>query len=376
MPNLQKRDRSTGLLVKAAVILAAALAGLSPEQATAGPVNETVVHGDVTIMRQGSRTIIQASDGSIINFENFDILPHELVRFIQPDQLSRVLNRITGPEPTVIQGQLMANGQVYVVNPAGVAFTNGAVVNVGGLYAAAGDLSNEDFLAGEDNFTNLRGAVVNDGVITGDAVHLIGQQVANHGKIDAEGGVVTMLAGDSVYMKRHGERIMVRIDGVDLGDRAASSADVTGEAVTDAAAAVENTGTINAEGGHVFFGAGDMYSAAIRNTGTVRAETFTVATTNEAARIEGEITIHSEDDCEDEDDDGDDEDARKEDEDDEDDDEDACKEEDEEDCDEDDCDEDECDEEDECEDDDEDEDEDEEEEARREEDGDDDDDDD
>ena len=142
------RDADTSVtgLIKVAVVGCAVWAGLATSPGYAGPTNEQVVAGEVTFVRDGNQTVIRAGDGSIINYSSFDILPHELVEFIQPGELSRVLNRITGPDPTSIQGSLLANGQVYIVNPAGVFFTAGAVVDVGGIYAAAGNISDADFL--------------------------------------------------------------------------------------------------------------------------------------------------------------------------------------------------------------------------------------
>ena len=91
--------------------------------------------------------------------------------------MASVLNRITGADPSRIDGTLLANGRVYIVNPAGVFFGNGALVDVGQIYAAAGQIANEDFLNGIDHFTDLTGSVINDGAIIAEAVHLIGSQV-------------------------------------------------------------------------------------------------------------------------------------------------------------------------------------------------------
>ena len=109
------------------------IASLVFQYSWAGPSGEQVVAGDVAFERSGDITVINASNGSIINYQQFDVLPHETVQFVQPDALSRVLNRVTGPDPSAIAGTLLANGIVYIVNPAGVYFANGALVNVGGI---------------------------------------------------------------------------------------------------------------------------------------------------------------------------------------------------------------------------------------------------
>ncbi|MCH7547128.1 MAG: filamentous hemagglutinin N-terminal domain-containing protein [Planctomycetes bacterium] len=273
-----------------AVIVALAVAVvLLAELVVAGPVNPSVKRGNVTFTQQGNDFIITASDGSIINYDAFGILNHESIQFIQPGEAARVMNRITGPDPTLIDGSLSANGIVYIVNPAGVYFSQGAIVNVGGIYAAAGSITDENYIKNVDLFNNLSGMVQNDGTIHADLVHLIGRNVANHGQIVAPRGIVTMLAGNSVLIRRHGERITVKIDGMDLDDAALSGKKLDHPfGVTFDLPGVENTGVIDAPNGDVILGAGDLYSVAIRNTGRIHAGNVIIATTGNG-RIEGEF---------------------------------------------------------------------------------------
>ena len=100
-------------------------------------------------------------------------------------------------------GNLTSNGIVYLVNPAGLFFGANAVINVGQLYAVAGHLGNEDFLANQHLFTDLSGEIFNHGTIEGSAVHLFGKQVWNYGTILVGEGTVVIAVGDSVFF---GER--------------------------------------------------------------------------------------------------------------------------------------------------------------------------
>ena len=168
-----------------------------------------------------------------------------------------MLNRIQGATPTQINGTLRANGIVYFVNPAGVRFGQGSVVDVGQIVAAAGHLSNADFLSGIDRFTGLTGDVLNWGTITGGVVTLVGQHVASHGSIVAPDGLIEMVSGDEVFLSEHGGQMHVKITGGG-GEEAG----------------VANAGSINAAKGSVVLGAGDMYSLAIRNSGTVKAKSI------------------------------------------------------------------------------------------------------
>ena len=224
--------------------------------AWAGPEGEQVVNGDVSFSRQGDLTQINASDGSIINYSSFNILSQETVQFIQPDERSSVLNKIQNAAPTQIDGTLLANGRVYFVNPAGVYFGANAVVDVGALFAAAGSMSNEDFLARRDRFSDLQGRVVNLGSIEGDIVALVGREVANRGQITSHGGLIALVAGDEVVLVPLGEHVRVRL-----------AANATPVAVADLPG-VENTGSLDAGAGEVNLAAGDLYSLAIRQTET------------------------------------------------------------------------------------------------------------
>lgn len=253
--------RGQGSLLRGsgAAVVAGLMAMAASSTVIAGPEGQQVVVGNVTFTRQGNLWVITASNGAIINYASFDLLPYETVRFIQPNQLSTVLNRINSAAPTRIDGRIEANGNVFFVNPAGVIFGAGATVNVGGLYAAAGHISNEDFTAGNLRFTGLQGRVENSGNITANAVAMVGREAANHGTIIAQGGSVVMAAGQEVFIGRNGSSVYTQIQG---------------GASTQNGAAVQNTGTIKSAGGQVLMSAGDADGMAIFNSGLIQASTI------------------------------------------------------------------------------------------------------
>jgi filamentous hemagglutinin family protein len=185
----------------------AAMAGLA-STAFAQPQGGQVVHGTATFAQNGSQMVITASNGAIINYNSFNIPGGTGVRFIQPGSSSKVLNRVLGRDPSLIGGSLTSNGIVYIVNPAGVFFAHGALVDVGGIYAGAGKISNSDFLSGRNRFTELTGAVENRGTIQagqGGAVGLFGASVANYGSIVAPRGMVALAAGNEVLVGEPGQ---------------------------------------------------------------------------------------------------------------------------------------------------------------------------
>ena len=228
----------------------------------AAPKGGHVVNGTASFTQDGNLTVITAGNRSIINYDSFNIASGETVRFVQPNSGSSVLNRVTSPNPTNIFGSLQANGNVYIVNPYGVFFQNGAVLNVGGLYAGAGKLNDQDFTRGRIHFTDLAGDVRNDGVLSADnRIVLMGANVTNNGTMTSTRGLATMVSGRDVYVGERHSNVFVQANG-------------KAGAAASAAGSVTNTGTVSAP--RVLLGAGDLYSTAIVNSGLLRGQSITV----------------------------------------------------------------------------------------------------
>ncbi len=249
----------------------------------ANPVKDKVIKGKVSIREMENEMLIYASDKSIIQYKSFNIDADETVRFVQPFENARVLNRIQSEDPSVIAGRLLSNGNVYIVNPAGVYFNNGSVVDAAGLYVAAGAISNRDFINGQDQFTELTGSVINDGNIYAETVALVGNYIENNGLIRANEGVIVLAAGDNVYLTRRNSNIMVQISGI-LESRGDS-------------AALVNRGELNATSGQVSLISGDMYALAlgIHQQGKIVADQVTVAAGDKGVvKVSGHIDVANE----------------------------------------------------------------------------------
>ena len=252
-------DDRTSMVVRRTLALAVAAGtvfSLGAADTLGAPKGMKVHKGRANISVAGGVTTINVGKKAILDYDSFDILDGETVRFVQPGKKSRVLNRVNSLDPTMINGTLEANGRVYITNSAGVVFGPGSIVNAGQLFATAGDMSNKDFLRGVDRFSNVTGDVRAEGFITADAVHLIGQHVSNHGQIVAADGMVSMLVGGDVMLREKNGQIMVRLQG---------------GAGEPGGYGIENTGTIDAPNGFVTLGAGDTYSLAVRNSGAINA---------------------------------------------------------------------------------------------------------
>ncbi len=122
----------------------------------AAPVGGTVAGGSGSINQSDlTTTINQTSQNLAVNWQSFDVNSNEKVNFVQPNSSAIASNRIIGNNGSVIQGQIDANGQVFLINPNGILFTNTATVNVGGLVTSSLDMAPSDFMNGNYIFNYL-----------------------------------------------------------------------------------------------------------------------------------------------------------------------------------------------------------------------------
>jgi filamentous hemagglutinin family protein len=155
--------------------------GLALSLALAYPVAQGLPQGAQVVNGQVNLTpglIQQGSDKAIVNWQSFSIGANETLRIQQPNVNSVLLNRVVGGDPSLILGQMQANGRVFLVNPRGIVFGRGSRVDAAGLVASTLDLSDTAFLAGNYRFSAGAGA----GILQAD------------GSIHAPGGTVVLVA--------------------------------------------------------------------------------------------------------------------------------------------------------------------------------------
>ena len=133
-------------VLAAALTAAGALAALPVHSAPSGGV---VAAGAGAISQEGATTAIrQGTSRMVINWNSFSSAAGESVVFRQPDASAIALNRVTGASPSQLLGKLVANGQVFILNPNGVLFGPGAQVNVRGLLASTLGMDTASFMNG------------------------------------------------------------------------------------------------------------------------------------------------------------------------------------------------------------------------------------
>ncbi|WP_342119453.1 two-partner secretion domain-containing protein [Pseudoduganella sp. OTU4001] len=219
----------------------------------ANPVAPQVVAGQASFQQQGNVFTVTNAPNTIINWQSFSVEANEVTRFLQQSADSKVLNRITGQDPSRILGTLQSNGKVFLINPNGILFGKDARVDVQGLAASSLGMSNADFLAGRLDFSaqGAAGKVENQGSIStarGGQVYLVAPDVKNSGIINAPGGAVMLAAGHSVQ----------------LVDAADPSVQVVVSAPADSAL---NLGQVVAQGGRI-----GIFGALVNQRGVASAD--------------------------------------------------------------------------------------------------------
>ena len=230
----------------------------------AGPVGGAVTTGAGSIAQAGSTTTItQTSPNLSLNWKSFNVGAQETVNFVQPSAAAIAVNRIFDTNGSQILGRLNANGQVFLINPNGVLFGQGAQVNVGGLVASTLDMSDDSLGSASRVFSgNSTAGVVNNGTInaaSGGYVALLGSSVINQGSISAPLGAVALGAGSAITLTFSDNSLV----GMQVDQSLLKTL-------------VDNGGLIQTDGGSVIMSAGakkSLQTSVVNNTGIVRAQT-------------------------------------------------------------------------------------------------------
>ncbi|MDQ7761033.1 GLUG motif-containing protein, partial [Xanthomonas sontii] len=258
----------TGAARLAAPLLPFALAcALAAPAHASGVPSLSSATGATVSQNGGTLQIDQNAAKAVLNWNSFNVGKDASVVFVQPSSSAVALNLIDASRgASVIDGSLRANGNVFLINSAGILFGNHAQVNVGGLVASSLGLAGDD----DSGYLLARGdhgaaSVVNQGSIragNGGSVNLVGNHVANRGSISADGGAIRLLSADQVKVT------MDAAGAIGMQMVAAASQSVDG-----AAAAVENSGTLRANGGQILLQAGStgLSQLLVNNTGALEA---------------------------------------------------------------------------------------------------------
>ncbi|MEN5208588.1 MBG domain-containing protein [Stenotrophomonas terrae] len=251
------------------------------------PQNGQIIAGSASINSSGNvLNVSQSTQSALIQWQNFNIGAGNQVNFNLPSSQAVSINQITGGTASIIAGQMRSNGQVFLLNPSGIAFTSGASVNVGGLLASTlnvgtpslpvdgGPLPPMFQLAGGGT-----GAMISNSnatlLATNGGISLVGGAVSNNGVISAPNGSIDLVAAGGV---------LVTPQASSTGYLRLSFA--TTAASTAAAIGINDTGTLTARS----IGMNAMVSPGLASHGINTSGTITA---NAIDAGDGVLTIRS-----------------------------------------------------------------------------------
>lgn len=262
MHNYGHWKKTLALLVMSALSLGASTVDAMPE-------GGVIRSGEGAVSQNGREMTIRQDSGRLaMDWTNFNVGKDETVRFQQPGKDALALNRVTGNQQSVIDGSLLSNGHVLLVNPNGVVIGKNASIDVGGLVASTAHVKN-NFMK---EFGNSTGAFTLGGVSDG--------KIINEGTINAEGGLVALHAAkvenSGTITSNGGSVLMAAADTLTLTPDTDGKLNFTVDGKVAEASAL-NKGAITADGGTIVMtadSASDVMSTVVNNEGTLQARTL------------------------------------------------------------------------------------------------------
>ncbi|WP_114393883.1 MBG domain-containing protein [Oleisolibacter albus] len=250
-----------------ALLSGTSLVALAGPALAQGPTGESVASGTVSVSRDATLTRIdQTSQRALVNWTSFDTDAAHTVQVSQPSADALLVNRVHGSgTATTFNGTLTANGQVVLLNDAGVLIGADARINTAGFLATTTDVDMSSFASGPVSFntpsTVVGAGVVNAGIIRvndGGFAALAAATVENSGLIEAQLSAVTLAGGQHLFT--------LDVNGDGLLRFQVQDAQLAGT--------VLNTGTLRADGGTVLMtarGARDAMAGSINTSGIIEA---------------------------------------------------------------------------------------------------------
>lgn len=182
-----------------------------------------------------------SADGANLfhSFTQFGLTSGQIANFLANPNLNNILGRITGGDPSFINGLIQVTGgnsNLFLMNPAGIIFGNNASLNVpadftattatgigfnDSYFSAFGNNNYADLIGNPTGFlfnTNQVGSIINTGNLTvnnDQNLSLIGGTVINTGNLTANGGNINILAvpnSSKVILDQPGQILTLEID--------------------------------------------------------------------------------------------------------------------------------------------------------------------
>lgn len=161
--------------------------------------------------------ITQTSHNAVIKWNSFNVGGSATVNFWGPDK-HNTLNYVNSANMSQIYGTINANnnGNIFIVNPAGVQIGPSAQINVGSLYVSNSRLSDDALKAVEANNKNFdfNAYMNNNGTHTDAALMSLGNINATNVTFEGDGRIVI----DSERIKNDANNATFRVNTNDAGN--------------------------------------------------------------------------------------------------------------------------------------------------------------
>jgi filamentous hemagglutinin family protein len=301
-----KKSKAARLVLAVAALSVGQLAMAVPAT-RAIPVLDNIASGAATVTAgtaSDGRTLLtvdQTSDKLVANWTSFEVGQFSRVLFNQPTASSMALNRIAATAPSQIFGQVQANGQIILVNPAGIVFGSSGRVNAGSVIASTLDITDANFNAGVLQFDRgtSTGAIDNQGIIIAENgnTFVFAPTVTNSGTLRAQAGNVTIAngnrltvdatAGTATLNQVSGIAGLIQSTGVIRGDRLSTTDKgkvfIVGDRVRTGSV-VKLAGEINSTGS-------DIKAKTLNITGDLSVNSNTTINAINSINVNGAVNV-------------------------------------------------------------------------------------
>ncbi|MGD2180221.1 DUF4347 domain-containing protein [Lusitaniella coriacea] len=259
----------------------------------------------------------QAGANLFHSFAELGLSPNQIANFLSTPNIQNILGRVTGGNPSIIQGLITVTGgnsNLFLMNPAGFVFGQGATLNVpgdftittadaigfnGGFFNATGDNDYSTLVGSPNSFAFASanpGSIVNTANLTlgdGQNLTLIGGSILNTGTLTA-GGNITLAAvpgGKTVRINQEGMVLGIEVTPQSI-ENGISAVDLprllTNPNLRDATGVeVDDNGTIRLTGSSATLNPDGNITIA----GNVRGESVNLAAANRVLPVGDPLTL-------------------------------------------------------------------------------------
>ncbi|MDY7006926.1 MAG: filamentous hemagglutinin N-terminal domain-containing protein, partial [Cyanobacteriota bacterium] len=217
---------------------------LSTTPAKSQPITPSNDGTGTTVNQNGNQFNIQGGTHNGTNlfhsFDRFNVNSGQTANFLTTPDTRNILGRITGGDPSIINGLIQViggNSNLFLMNPAGIMFGPNASLNIPASFSVTtatgiGFNSNNFWFQamGTNDYANLvgnpsgyrfnvsnPGAIVNEGNLSlnpGENLTLLGGTVINTGQLSTAGGNVTIAAvegGSTLRISQPGHLLSLEV---------------------------------------------------------------------------------------------------------------------------------------------------------------------